>query len=746
MPNLRSRFRSLELRLPLALCGLLLTALVVLTYVAYLNVHGAVLDAANERLRNISSQFAELLGQQAQGTAASAESLASRPALIRQLSGFTVADSEIDAALWPAGPDSARLASVELWDARGRRVVATGRDTALVSLVSNEGFLTSVASPEHGSVGPFMMVGDSLAVPSLAPVRQGSTLLGHVVRWHYLSNSAASRKATLDLIGPGASILIGSPKTGVWTDLGGRVPAPPVSAWADTGIVAYQHADLGARMAAGRAVPGVPWVVQIELSRTAVLRPARDFLGRFSIIALGVLALGLTAVWLLVRRITVPLRDLTVASRAFSRGDYASRVQVRGHEELTRLGEAFNHMAERVQDTHASLEAKVDELKSTREQFAQGQRMEAVGQLAGGIAHDFNNLLTVILGEAELSLGGEAADYPDAMRQIKKAGERAADLTRQLLAFSRRQLIEPTVFNVNELVQDLTKMIGRLIGEHITLVTRAEAPHSIVRADRGQIEQIILNLVVNARDAMPGGGRLAIATQTLVLDQEFASARPELRAGEFVMISVTDTGSGMSDEVKTRIFEPFFTTKERGRGTGLGLATSYGIAKQAGGHLAAYTELGVGTTMRLYLPVAEPSVRPAPAAKEGSDHGNETILLVEDDPGVRKIAARILAARGYRVLEAETGDAALAVLAQHAGTVHLLLTDVVLPGMSGREVAARVRALRPGIKVLFASGYTDDVILQHLLEAGDEVILQKPFAEADLSRKVRAVLDHPPER
>jgi len=746
MPTPSTRFWSLESRLPLALCGLLLAALAVLTYVAYLNVHTAVLEAANERLRNTSSQFAGLLQQQIQATAASAESLASRPALTRALKGFAVSDSEIAATLWPAGPDSARLAGVELWDARGRRVLLTGRDTGLVSKVSNEGFLTSVANPNHGSVGPFMLVGDSLAVPSLAPVREGSALLGHVVRWHYLTNSEASRKAMLDLIGPGAAILIGSPKTGVWTDLAGRVPPPPVNAATDTAIVEYHHAERGDRMAAGRQVPGAPWVVQVELSRAEVLKPAREFLARFSVIAFAILVVGFAGVWLVVRRITIPLRGLTAASEAFSRGDYGSRVEVPRHDELGRLAEAFNHMAGRVQETHVHLEAKVEELKRTREQFAQAQRMEAVGRLAGGIAHDFNNLLTVILGEADLALAGKSDDYPDAMRQIRKAGDRAADLTRQLLAFSRQQLIEPTVFNLNDMVQDLNKMIARLIGENITLVTRAEASRPIVRADRGQIEQVIMNLAVNARDAMPGGGRLVIETRSLHIDQQFANTRPEMQPGEFVVVSVTDTGSGMTDEVKAHIFEPFFTTKDRSRGTGLGLATSYGIAKQAGGHLAAYTELGVGTTMRLYLPSAEPVPRPAPVSPAGEVGGNETILLVEDDPGVRKIATRILTTRGYQVRGVENGEAAIALLEGYADPVDLLLSDVVLPGMSGREVAARVRAMRPGIKVLFASGYTDDVILQHLLDTGDEVILQKPFTDADLTRKVRAVLDHPPER
>jgi signal transduction histidine kinase len=482
-------------------------------------------------------------------------------------------------------------------------------------------------------------------------------------------------------------------------------------------------------------------VVQIELSQGAVLAPARQFIRRFALIALGVLGVAFLGVWLLVRRITVPLRHLTAVTDEFSQGQYSSRAHVERRDELGKLGGAFNHMAQRVQETHERLETNIAELKSTREQFAQAQRLEAVGRLAGGIAHDFNNLLTVILGETELALEGKTEDHQESLLQIKKAGERASELTRQLLAFSRRQLLEPTVFNLNDLIRDLDRMIGRLIGEDITLVTRVEAGHAMVRADRGQVEQVIMNLVVNARDAMPNGGRLVIETRSAQLEQEYADSRPELAPGEYVLVTVTDTGTGMSEEVKSHIFEPFFTTKDRTRGTGLGLATSYGIAKQAGGHLAAYTELGVGTTMRLYLPVVAAQPRPAPVPGSVRETGEETVLLVEDDPGVRKIANRILSGRGYRVLEAAEGDEALNIVSQHQDTIHLLLSDVVLPGLSGRELAARIREQRPGIRVLFASGYTDDVILQHLLEAGDEAVLQKPFTEADLSRKVRAVLD-----
>lgn len=398
-------------------------------------------------------------------------------------------------------------------------------------------------------------------------------------------------------------------------------------------------------------------------------------------------------------------------------------------------------MAERVEETRRRLEDKVEELRSAQEKFAHAQRMEAVGRLAGGIAHDFNNLLTVILGETELALMAPANDAPASLIEIRQAGERAAVLTRQLLAFSRRQLVEPTVFSVNEMTLDLEKMLTRLIGEHIQLVSRTNAEVPTVRADRGQIEQVMVNLVVNARDAMPTGGQITIETVTVRLDATYVQTRADVTPGDYVLISVSDTGHGMSAEVQSHLFEPFFTTKERSRGTGLGLATSYGIVKQSGGHIAAYSEAGVGTTMRVYLPCVYELAEARPAREETLPRGSETILLVEDDPPVRATAARILAAQGYQVLEAGDGNSALATLTAPGPRPALLITDVVLPGMGGRELAEEVARRHPEIRILFVSGYTDDAILQHRLVDRDVTLLQKPFTASSLAGKVREVLD-----
>jgi PAS domain S-box-containing protein len=386
----------------------------------------------------------------------------------------------------------------------------------------------------------------------------------------------------------------------------------------------------------------------------------------------------------------------------------------------------------------------ITEHRLLQEQFRQAQKLEEVGRLAGGVAHDFNNLLSVILGEADIALVEGAAD-PSARRslaQIQTAAERAALLTRRLLTFSRKQLVEPRPLDLNEVVTGLIDMLARLVGEDLEIGTRLAPDLGWVKADAGQVEQVLVNLVVNARDAMPEGGTLVLGTGNVELDESYERAHPAVAPGEYVMLSVSDTGTGMTDEVKAHLFEPFFTTKEPGKGTGLGLATCYAVAQQAGGHLGVYSELGVGTTVRLYLPRAEHLDEASrPRAQEPSSSGDETVLLVEDDPGVRAVATRILTGRGYRVLEADNGESALDVLARHLRSVDLLLTDVVMPKMGGRILAERARALRPELPVLFTSGYNDDVILQHRLLEHGVALLPKPFTPLSLSAKVREVLD-----
>jgi PAS domain S-box-containing protein len=379
------------------------------------------------------------------------------------------------------------------------------------------------------------------------------------------------------------------------------------------------------------------------------------------------------------------------------------------------------------------------------EELRQAQKMESVGRLAGGMAHDFNNLLTVIQGYSELMQSHMAADDPlrRGAEQIQRAAESAAGLTRQLLAFSRKQLLAPIILDLNGLVENLRKMLPRLIGEDIHLeITLAAALHPVL-ADPGQLEQVLLNLAVNARDAMPTGGRLTIETANIQLDEIYQSNHLEMPLGPAVMLTVTDTGQGMDKQIQSQIFEPFFTTKEMGRGTGLGLATVYGIVKQSGGDIHVYSEPGQGATFKIYLPAAKTTPHlsfPQQTVPEVPG-GSETILLVEDEEIVRRLVITVLEEKGYSLLEAERGDEALALVQAHPGQIDLLITDVVMPGMSGRVLAEQLAALRPGQKVLYTSGYTDDAVVRHGLLTAEVEFLSKPFSPTALAAKVRQVLD-----
>nr|MBI3611963.1 response regulator [Nitrospirota bacterium] len=386
----------------------------------------------------------------------------------------------------------------------------------------------------------------------------------------------------------------------------------------------------------------------------------------------------------------------------------------------------------------------ITERKSLETQLRQSQKMEAIGSLAGGIAHDFNNLLTIINGYSEMLLQTLSPGDPsrDNIVQIKEAGERAASLTRQLLAFSRRQVLEPKVLDLNAVVTNLDKMLQRLIGEDIDLVPILKPGLGRVKADPGQIEQIIMNLAVNARDAMPDGGKLTIETANVELDGQYAAQHVAVLPGPYVMLAVSDTGCGMDAETQKRIFEPFFTTKELGKGTGLGLATVYGIVKQSSGFIWVYSEPGRGTTFKIYLPRVEETAQPIEphVLLNESLRGSETILLAEDQENVRRLVTSILRSSGYTVLEASNGAEALHLCDQRPEPIHLLISDVVMPIISGRELVQRLAGKYPNLKVLFFSGYTDDAVVRHgVLEKGT-AFLQKPFTPTGLLRKVREVL------
>jgi nitrogen-specific signal transduction histidine kinase/ActR/RegA family two-component response regulator len=385
----------------------------------------------------------------------------------------------------------------------------------------------------------------------------------------------------------------------------------------------------------------------------------------------------------------------------------------------------------------------ITDYRLLEQQFLQAQKLESLGRLASGVAHDFNNLITVISGYSDLALTGLQDTDPlfESLSEIRKAGDRAASLTQQLLAFSRKQLLQPVPLNVNTVILEAEKLLRRLIGEDIDLRLQLNPSCGTVVADPGQLHQVIMNLVVNARDAMPQGGSIIIESDNVELNQGYTESRPEMRPGSYVLLVVSDTGTGMNDEVKSHIFDPFFTTKSRGTGTGLGLSTVYGIVKQTGGWIWVYAEIGKGSTFKIYLPrvrSAIVSAKQAPARVRLS--GTETVLVVEDQADVRKLAVAMLRTYRYIVIEAATPEEALSIIVQRAASIDVVVTDIVMPGLSGPDLIENIKASRPNLAVVFMSGYTEDTSLLSGIISGDAVYLPKPFTAEQLAAKVREAL------
>lgn len=384
-------------------------------------------------------------------------------------------------------------------------------------------------------------------------------------------------------------------------------------------------------------------------------------------------------------------------------------------------------------------------LERSEEQLRQAQKLEAVGQLAGGVAHDFNNILTVISGYSEILMKKIAADDPNHARvqEIKRAAERASSLTRQLLAFSRKQVLQPKRFDLNSLVTDMSRMLLRLIGEDIDLVTVLTHEFAQINADPGQIEQVLMNLIVNARDAMPNGGKIIIETSILEMDSVHPRTHVPTKPGRYVMLGVTDNGLGIDEETQKHIFEPFYTTKKLGKGTGLGLSTVYGIVKQSGGYVWVNSEVGHGTSFKIYLPLDLEESEHLSSTTLHLVRGGETLLLVEDEPQIRCLAVEFLSECGYDILVASNGNEALEIVKRCSDRIELIITDVVMPHMSGRELAEQVSEINSAIKVLYMSGYTNDAILRHGVLESETWFIQKPFAPDALAAKVREILDGP---
>ncbi|MFL5561783.1 MAG: ATP-binding protein [Gemmatimonadaceae bacterium] len=865
--NLLDALQPLRRKLPLLITLLLFVVISAASISAYRQLERALIAATAERVGVATQRLVLMLDESANRIRREQQRLAGLPAVSRYLKTRSPADREaarVQLASQLASPSGP--ASITLFGRGHETLLSVGRARPVPVLPPNDRAAPATDTLRRGWVGPFLEADDSIYLAAAAPVMtESQDTSGYLLSYRALPPGQSA--AVSGLIGSNAALAVGNADGAFWTDLSRRIAGPPSSL---AGRPPTQYVTPHGEAMLGALLPlhAAPWQVSVSIPRTAALAPARPFIARTALIGLVVLVVGTLGVWLLVRRITSPLGEVSRAARDFAAGDYSRRAPARGGDEIASMAIAFNQMAEQVESSSAALEDQAAELEAANEElreselryralvenspdailvhrdlrlefindaaarlvgaaspsqligrsilefshpadraettarilrisermertasfeqrmvtlsgavvpveaigmpFAldgrpavltivrdvserkrledhvrQAQRMEAVGQLAGGVAHDFNNLLTVITSYSAMLLAeqGTAPDVRADLEEIKSAADRAATLTRQLLAFSRRQLLQPRVIDLNELTLNLEKMLSRLLREDIELRTTLDPTLGLVNADPGQLEQVIVNLAVNARDAMPDGGRLTIQTANVRLDEGFGPL-PEAGAGDYVMLAVSDTGHGMTEAVKAHLYEPFFTTKETGKGTGLGLSTVYGIVQQSGGSIWVYSEPGQGTTFKIYLPVAKSArtVRNTPVPRVAFSVGSETILLVEDEERVRKAARRILEGSGYTVIEAATGAEAVGICKTHPTPIGLVVTDMVMPEMGGRELSAYVGQLRPEAKLLFMSGYTEDAALRHNVLAPGAMFLDKPFTPVTLTQKVREAL------
>ena len=774
--------QPLRRKLPLLISALVFGVVAAMSWLGYVQVERALLAAAEQQVANAAQQVGGLLHQSALNLRRAAHLSATDSSTVAFLRHRRADARAVVERSWRS--DMSRMPQVlsrSLWTPDGELRLELGRiDTSRVRTLLRPP-VDGVPGGLATAIGPLYSRRGAIVYNVVALVTAGRDTLGYLVETRQLGNGESLQRLQ-DLIGAGSGLLlIGNRGGGLWTDDSTVTQPPPQLPRFDTAFI-YERAGTS-EIGAADAISSTPWIVTIELPRSAAVARARQFLVDASVIAILLIGLGALAAWVLSRSITRPLEDVSRAAQEIAAGDYSSRVAISSHAELASLAASFNVMAAQVEaasrsqaqqalDARAAadqLEAANRELEraltdaqlarqeaeravqaheNTQTQLQQSQRMEAVGQLAGGIAHDFNNLLTVITSYSAILMSDMPRESPhaDDVQEIMNAANRASGLTRQLLAFSRRQVLQPTVLDLNALTSNLEKMLRRLLREDIQLATRFDPQLARVNADAGQVEQVIVNLVVNARDAMPRGGQLSLETANVMLGPGYGPTHAGAPAGPYVLLAITDTGVGMSKATQARIFEPFFTTKPPGQGTGLGLSTVYGIVKQSGGYVWVYSEIGTGTTFKIYLPAVSAVATESGAEIEADAtplvaEAPERILLVEDEPNVRRIARRILERNGYTVLEASNGHEALHLLEHRREPIALVLTDLVMPEMGGRELARKVRVVSPMSRIVFMSGYTEDAVLRQSVVEPGSIFLDKPFTFDTLLRKVREALN-----
>jgi signal transduction histidine kinase len=733
------RWRSIDSKLPLLASALVLATVAVLGFVAHTLLVRALTDAAGGRLAGTATVVAELISRPTVPRTDPAS--LSADALVRAYAIGNRGPASRFAALAALGMSQGAGDSSKVWaaltDTLGRPVltynrgVSTGPRWPLTAIASGAVRGDSLTlSPIEGLGG---MASYSIVRRLRASPDPKSDLVGYTIETRRLLGRGIPQVRAL--IGPGVEMLLGQPGSGTWTDLQNVAAAPPVDLVSANGGFIRFDGGVGAVA----RVAGTNWLVWLSQPLTQVLAPADNLIWDLLPFGLLIAFVGAALMFRIARRITHPVVELTHAAESIARdanvgttGEHIANTAETPRDELARLRSAFGRMAKRLK-----------EREGLEEQLRQAQKMDAIGRLAGGVAHDFNNLLTAIRSYSDLLLD----DMPvwDTKRadvvEIRSAADRAAALTAQLLAFSRKSLLQPRVLNTRSVVADLRPMLRRLVAEDIDLVVDASPELWAVRADRSQLEQVIVNLVVNARDSMPRGGALTIAAANEHLPQTRSARGAAIPPGDFAVIRVSDTGQGMDADTQRRAFEPFFTTKGVGQGTGLGLASVDGIVAQSGGYLDLTSGVGRGTTVTVYLPrvsaEVDPTEQPGPSEPRGN---NETILLVEDEPAVRALAHRVLTRAGYQVLESATPSDALREARASNGGVRLLLTDVVMPEMNGPALASRIAELCPNARVLYMSGYTDAEVIGRGLDEPTAMLLQKPFSAQQLVERVRLAI------
>ncbi|MEX2153304.1 MAG: ATP-binding protein [Gemmatimonadaceae bacterium] len=708
---------------------------VVLATTAYVLIERALLESAGRRIFGTAQVVAQLAGRPTPLVVDSANRSTDDALRAFLRDGSSRAKALAALSLVATARDTISFYAA-LLDARANPLLKVHRESTRDPKWPTAAILNREIRGDTASLGPFESGGIAPVISFVRPLRgprspKTAPPIGYVVESRAIASAGTSQRLR-SVIGRDVEVLIGQPGAGVWTDFDRVAAAPPVRVRADSVVVFDSGVGAFAR------VVGTNWVVWLSQPKHVVLAPARTLLWTLLPVGLAIALVGAALMWRVTRRITHPIVELTMAAEniAADNGSVGMLPTVlipSDADEVARLRHAFERMAQRVA-----------ERQTLELQLRHAQKMEAVGQLAGGVAHDFNNLLTAIRSYADLML----EDMPvwDTKRsdvlEIRSAAQRAAGLTAQLLAFSRKQLLQPRILDTGVVLTDVKGMLQRLLIEDIRLDVEVPGGLWRVKVDRGQLEQVIVNLAVNSRDAMPHGGVLHISAANEQVREPRETGHGTMPPGDYVAIRVTDSGVGMDEATQAHAFEPFFTTKPVGQGTGLGLSTVHGIVAQSGGYVTLVSAPERGTTFTLYLPrvLESPSaeVKPRPAVRPAN---SETILLVEDEQAVRVLARRVLTRSGFRVLESASPKDAIRLAEQHASEIKLVLTDVVMPEMSGPTLVTHITELCPTARVLFISGYTDNDVIGRGLSKPGMMLLQKPFSAQELVERVRMALD-----